>query len=96
MAVIGHHTFHYRSVAEKFDYFYQGHYEGYIPVLMKWLDLKPSHIVADIGSGTGFIAEQLYELSGLKQSSLVRGSQRKMQEVAQQRKGLYPVQKTAQ
>ncbi|KAJ7383002.1 hypothetical protein OS493_031172 [Desmophyllum pertusum] len=94
--LITKNPFHYRSLAEKFDYFYQGHYEGYIPVLMKWLDLKPSHIVADIGSGTGFIAEQLYELSGLNNPVLVRGSQRRNAEVAQQRKGLYPVQKTAQ
>ncbi|KAJ7383000.1 hypothetical protein OS493_031170 [Desmophyllum pertusum] len=87
---------HYRSVAEKYDYFYQGKYEGYIPVLMKWLDLKPSNIVADIGSGTGFIAEQLYELSGLNNPVWCVDPSAEMQEVAQQRKGLYPVQKTAE
>ncbi|KAJ7350151.1 hypothetical protein OS493_038161 [Desmophyllum pertusum] len=56
---------HYHSVAEKYDYLYKEYYEGKSSVLMKCLDLKPSHIVADIGSGTGFIAEQLFKLSGL-------------------------------
>ncbi|KAJ7350152.1 hypothetical protein OS493_038162 [Desmophyllum pertusum] len=87
---------HYRSVAEKYDYFYQECYEGYIPVLMKWLDLKPSNIVADIASGTGFIAEQLFKLSGLNNPVWCVDPSAEMQEVAQQKKGLYPVQKTAE
>ncbi|KAJ7349549.1 hypothetical protein OS493_038616 [Desmophyllum pertusum] len=87
---------HYRSVAEKFDYFYQEYYEGHIPVFMKWLDLKPSNIVADIGSGTGFIAEQLYELSGLNNPVWCVDPSAEMQETAWQRTGLYPVQKTAE
>ncbi|KAJ7363132.1 hypothetical protein OS493_011408 [Desmophyllum pertusum] len=40
---------HYHSVAEKYDYFYQEYFEARIPVFMKYLDLKPSHIAADIG-----------------------------------------------
>ncbi|KAJ7363151.1 hypothetical protein OS493_011429, partial [Desmophyllum pertusum] len=87
---------HYHSVAEKYDYFYQEYFEARIPVFMKYLDLKPSHIVADIGSGTGFITEQLYELSGLNNPVWCVDPSTDMQEVARNRKGLYPVQKTAE
>ena len=33
---------------------------------MKCLDLKPGHVIADVGSGTGTIGKVLYELSGLE------------------------------
>ncbi|KAJ7365782.1 hypothetical protein OS493_002500 [Desmophyllum pertusum] len=89
-------TDYYRSVVEKYDYFFQEYHEARIPVLMKYLDLKPSHIVADIGSGTGFIAEQLYQLSGLTNPVWCVDPSAEMQEVAGKRKGLYPVQKTAE
>ena len=57
---------HYRNVVNKYDYFYKENHQGYIPILMKCLDLKPEHVVADVGSGTGAIAKDLFELSGLQ------------------------------
>ena len=56
---------HYRNIANKYDYFNKENPQGYIPILVKCLDLKPEHVVADIGSGTGAIAKDLFELSGL-------------------------------
>lgn len=53
---------HYRILADRYDYLYKEVYDGIIPVLLKTLDLKPGHVVADIGSGTGFIAKELFEL----------------------------------
>ena len=52
--------------------------------------------MADIGSGTGFIAKELFELSGLKNPIWCVDPSVEMQEVAGQKKGLYPVQKRAE
>lgn len=62
---------------------------------MKYLDLKPHHMVADIGSGNGFIAENIFETSGLKNPVWCVEPSAEMQELARKRKGIYPVQKTA-
>ena len=45
-------------MADKFDYFFKEFHEVNIPILIEGLDLQPHHIVADIGSGTGIIAEK--------------------------------------
>lgn len=63
---------------------------------MKSLDLKPHHIVADIGSGTGFIAENIFESFGLKNPVWCVEPSVEMQELARKRKGIYPVRKTAE
>ena len=49
---------------------------------MKCLDLKPEHVVADIGSGTGAIAKDLFELSGLNNPIWCVDPSVEMQEVA--------------
>jgi len=87
---------HYRSVANKYEYLYKEMYEGFLPHLMKSLDLKPHHIVADIGSGNGFIAENIFESFVLKNPVWCVDPSAEMQEVARKRKGTYPVQKTAE
>ena len=63
---------------------------------MKTLDLKPEHVAADIDRWTGAIAKELFELSGLHNPiwCVDRGVQ--MQEVARQKKEVYPVVKTAE
>ena len=63
---------------------------------MKSLDLKPHHIVADIGSGTGLIAETIFESFGLKNPVWCVDPNAEMQELACKRKGIYCVQKTAE
>ena len=63
---------------------------------MKSLDLKPHHIVADIGSGNGFIAENVFESFALKNPVWCVDPSAEMQEVALKREGTYPVQKTAE
>ena len=63
---------------------------------MKSLALKPGQAVADIGSGTGFIANELFKLSGRNNPIWRVDPSLEMQEVAQQKEGLYPVQKTAE
>ena len=63
---------------------------------MKSLDLKPHHIVADIGSGNGFIAENIFESFALKNPVWCVDPSAEMQEVARNRKGTYPVQQTAE
>ena len=87
---------HYRNIADKYDYFYKEVHQGYIPILMKCLDLKPEHVVADIGSGTGAIAKDLFELSGLHNPIWCVDPSVEMQEVARQKKGVYPILKTAE
>ena len=63
---------------------------------MKSLDLKPHHTVADIGSGIGFIAENIFESFALENPVWCVDPSAEMQEVARERKGTYPVQKTAE
>ena len=79
-----------------YDGFYKAAHEAVIPVLIECLDLKPQHNVVDIGSGTGFIAESLCKLSGLENPVWCVDPSAEMQEVARKRKGVYPVQKTAE
>ena len=79
-----------------YDYLNQELYEGFIPFLKTCLDLKPQHIVADIGSGTGLIAENLFTSFGLNNPVWSVEPSAEMQEMAQKRKGVYPVQKTAE
>jgi len=71
-------------------------YKGFLPHLMKSLDLKPHHIVADIGSGNGFIAENIFESFALKNPVWCVDPSAEMQEVARKRKGAFPVQQTAE
>ena len=87
---------HYRSVADKFDYFFKEFHEANIPILIECLDLQSHHIVADIGSGTGIIAEKLYEKCGLTKPIWCVDPCAEMQERARERKGIYPVLKTAE
>ena len=70
--------------------------KGLIPVLMKCLDLKPGHVIADVGSGTGTIAKVLYELLGLENPIWCLDPSVEMQQVARQKKGVYTVVKTAE
>ena len=63
---------------------------------MKCLDLKPEHVVADIGSGTGAIAKDLFELSGLYNPIWCVDPSVEMQEVARQKKGVNSILKTAE
>ena len=79
-----------------YEYFYQELYEGLISFLKTSLDLKPHHIVADIGSGTGLIAENLFTSFGLNNPVWCVDPSAEMQEVARKRKGIYTVQKTAE
>ena len=58
-------------------------------------DIKPDHVVADIGSGTGFFAEKIFETRHLKNPIWCVDPSPAMQIVAKERKGVYPVTKTA-
>ena len=53
-------------------------------------------MVADIGSGTGTIAKELYELSGLENPIWCVDPSVEIQQVARQKKGVYTVLKTAE
>jgi len=83
-------------VASRYDDFYEATYEAVIPVLIECLDLRPQHNVVDVGSGTGVIAERLCELTGLENPVWCVDPSAEMQEQARKRKGVYPVQKTAE
>ena len=63
---------------------------------MKCLDLKPEHVIADVGSGTGTIGKVLYELSGLENPIWYVDPSVEMQQVAREKKGVYTVVKTAE
>ena len=63
---------------------------------MKYLDLTPEHEIADIGSGTGAIAKDLFELLRLNNPIWCVDTSVEMQEVARKKKGVYPVVKTAE
>ena len=89
-------TDYYRMIAGKYDDFYKEFHEGAIPVLLKCLDLKAGHVVADIGSGTGAIATELFELSGLENPIWCVDPSVEMQQVARQKKGVYTILKTAE
>lgn len=87
---------HYRSIADNYQYLYKEMYEGFLPHMMKSLALKPHHIVADIGSGNGFIAENIFESFALENPVWCVDPSTEMQDVACKRKGTYPVHKTAE
>ena len=83
-------------MADKYDYFFKEYHEANISILIECLDLQPHHIVADIGSGTGVIAEKLYEKYGLTKPIWCVDPCAEMQEKARERKGICPVLKTAE
>ena len=83
-------------MASEYDDFYKATYEGVIPVLTEFLDLRPQHYVVDIGSGTGFIGESLCKLSRLENPVWCVDPSAEMQEQARKRKGICPIQKTAE
>ena len=87
---------HYNSLANNYEHLYQEAYKELIPLLMKSLDLRPHHIVADIGSGTGLIAETIFESFGLKDPICCVDPSPEMHQLAKKRKGICPVQKTAE
>ena len=87
-------TDHYRDVAKNYDYFYSGPNEAEVSILLKYFDLQPDHIVVDIGSGTGFLAEQLFEKVPLKNLVWCVDPSAEMQEVAKKKKGVFPIQKS--
>ena len=87
---------HYRNIADKYDYFYKENHQGYIPILMKCLDFKPEHVVADTGSETDAIAKDLSELSGPHNPIWRVDHSVEMQEVARQKKGVHPVVRMAE
>ena len=60
------------------------------------MDLKPEYLVADIGSGTGAIAKELFESSGLQNPILCVDPSVEMQEIAGQKKGVNSILKTAE
>ena len=63
---------------------------------MQCLDLKPERVVADIGSGTGAIAKDLFELSGLYNPIWCVDPGVEMLEAARQKKGVNSILKTAE
>ena len=64
--------------------------------MLKYFDLQPDHIVVDIGSGTGYLAERLFEKVQLKNRVWCVDPSAEMQEVAKKRKGVFPIQKTVE
>ena len=88
---------HYRSVAKNYDKFYKAQTEALMPAVLRHMDdLQPDHLLADIGSGTGFVAERLFEARQLKHPIWCVDPCPEMQAVAEQRKGVYAVEKTAE
>lgn len=64
---------------------------------MKYLNgVQAQHVVVDIGSGTGFFAEKIFEARQLKKRIWCVDPSPEMQTVAKQRKGVYAVRKTAE
>ncbi|KAJ7356297.1 hypothetical protein OS493_025406 [Desmophyllum pertusum] len=86
---------HYRSLAKSFDYLYKERKETEFAALLKYLDVQPDHIVVDIGSGTGYLAEKVFQKFQLKTPIWCVEPCAEMQEVAKKRKGVLPIQKTA-
>ena len=87
---------HYRLLANNYDFFYQPQNETLMASLWKYVDdVKPDHVVADIGSGTGFFAEKIFEARHLKNPIWCVDPSPEMQILAKERKGVYSVTKTA-
>ncbi|KAJ7356330.1 hypothetical protein OS493_025439 [Desmophyllum pertusum] len=86
---------HYRYLAKNYDYFHKERHEAKFVSLLKYLDIQPDHIVVDIGSGTGCLAEKVFEKFQLKNPIWCVEPSAEMQEVAKRRKGVLPIQKTA-
>ena len=87
-------TDRYRLVASNYDSFYQARNETLMNALLKYFDdVQPKHVVADIGSGTGFFAERLFEERHLTNAIWCVDPSPGMQAVAKKRKGVYPITK---
>ncbi|KAJ7394686.1 hypothetical protein OS493_000511 [Desmophyllum pertusum] len=86
---------HYRSLAKSYDYFYKERNEAEFASLLKYCDVQPDHSVVDIGSGTGCLAEQVFEKFQLNNPIWCVEPCAEMQEIAKKRKGVLPIQKTA-
>ena len=82
-------------MAKNYDYFYKEINEAKANVLIKYFGVQPHHTVVDIGSGTGFLAERLFERSELKTPVWCVDPSAEMQEEAKKKKGVFPVQKNA-
>ena len=55
---------HYDKIADNFDKFYRFWYDPMAEIVAKYLDLKPTDRVADIGAGTGGVAHSLWKNTG--------------------------------
>ncbi|KAJ7356331.1 hypothetical protein OS493_025440 [Desmophyllum pertusum] len=88
-------TDHYRSLAKSYDFITKERSEAKFASLLKYLDIQPDHIVVDIGSGTGCLAEKVFEKFQLKNPIWCVEPCAEMQEVAKKRRGVLPIQKTA-
>ena len=82
-------------MANDYDYFYKEIKEAEASVLLKYFNVQPHHTVIDIGSGTGFLAELLFEKSELKNPLWCVDSSAAMQEEAKKKEGVFPVHKSA-
>ena len=86
---------HYRFLAKNFDYFYKAINEAEAKVLLKYFNVQSHHSVVDLASGTGFLAERLFERSELKNPVWCVDPSAEMQGEIKHKKGVFPLQKHA-
>ena len=64
--------------------------------MVEYLDLQPDHVVIDVGAGTGYSAEKIFKIAGLKNPIICVDPNAEMLEKASGRKGVVSVLKTAE
>lgn len=87
---------HYSKVAESYDEYLSEIEEAQIGNVVEYLDLQPDHVVVDVGGGTGYSAEEIFKIAGLKNPIICVDPSAEMLEKANGRKGVVRVFKTAE
>ena len=62
ISVVNEHAEHYDHLSQFYDRFYDN--ETAASVAIKYLDLQPEDRLADVGGGTGGVAELIYKRVG--------------------------------
>ena len=87
---------HYRAVAANYDEYFAELYDEFFQSVIEQVDFDPEHMIADVGSGTGYLAEKLFNFAKLKNPIVCVEPCEKLHLKAMKRKGVIPIMKTGE
>ena len=87
---------HYHTVSANYDEHFAELYNEFFQSVIKQVDFDPEHVIADVGSGTGCLAEKLFKVAKLNNPIVCVEPSEKMHLKAKEREGVFPVLKTGE